>query len=109
MSTDLLASIDEAGDALLKRARADAEAPEKGKRTITLSDQIKAFEAVAKWAEIRSKIKPVAAEKKEAKVVELRRKFNGGASQRPRVAAAPEEANGAYDAGAGSADATTTQ
>lgn len=74
--TDLLDTIDEAASDLLARAKADDAA-------IPLVERVKAFEAVAKWAELRIKIAPQ--EKKEPTIVSLQRRLNGGADKRGRT------------------------
>jgi hypothetical protein len=88
MPSDILDDIDTAAAALLKRA--SGESLSDGQKKPTLSEQVKAFEAAAKWAEVRHKIRPPEQKQpeKESKFDALKGKFHGRAARGGRIAAA---------------------
>lgn len=98
MSNDLIETLDRAAQALLARAGvgdkvSSAVAPEEGSDSVpTLQEQIQAFQAAMKWAELRPKlIQPDAP--KASKADELRAQFHGTAPQGRRRGRPPAESD----------------
>lgn len=102
MITDPLhVSIDKAGQEMLERCAREVDG-----RPIPMSQQVEAFVAIVKWAEVREKIKPKQPEpeKKETKFERLNREFHGKRRGRPPKPGPDEIDDGADERGADSAE-----
>jgi hypothetical protein len=86
--TDLIAALDDAAAALLKRATA-ADKDEAGEATlVTLSERTKAFDSVVKWAMERKEL--VVPEKTPSKFEQIKGAFDGAGKPRKRRGIARE-------------------
>ena len=92
MTDPLIQALDAAAIALLERTKPSDSVEDR----ITMTEHVKALEAVANWAETRAKLQPKqAAPKQEGKRFHgLKSKFNGEARGRGASAADEEEPAG---------------
>ena len=117
MTDPLHDAIDQAGRDLLTRCGAVGD----DGKTVSVTQQVEAFAAVAKWAEIRHKMAPPPPSEtkdRESKFERTKREFHGGRKPgRPPAngaaasdGAAPSEASAApADSGTPAADAAITE
>ena len=103
---DLLASLDKAAKHLLEKAGVGASLSADATTTVTLAEQVKAFDSVVEWAKVRKTLAPP--EKTESAFDAIRNKFNDppkrrGSPRRTPSAEAGGAVNGSDD---GAADAT---
>jgi hypothetical protein len=93
---NLIEELDVAAQALLRRARGEATIPGAAPPVdedppAPLVEQVKAFEAVVKWAEARKEL--VVAPPKESTFRGIANRVNGNAAKRRGASSAPEEAD----------------
>lgn len=81
----LIEAIDKAAEGLLERISKNSD----DKDTVSLTDRVKAFDAIAKWAEMKTRLAP--AKRGDSKFGQLRSRLNGGAAKRGAVPAEGEE------------------
>lgn len=99
MKDELLEAVDKAAEALLQRATSEASLAD-----VSLAERVKAFEAVAKWAQFRGGPPPKRTEKEGAKggsgrFGRLQHRFNGvSATPGRRGSGAPEAEAGGDEA-----------
>jgi hypothetical protein len=80
-------AIDETATALLAQAQQSATLDADGKPVdcTLFIEQVRAFDAVVKWAEVRHKLKPPTPPEREPSQLErIKQQFNGPASERRR-------------------------
>ena len=80
--TDLLAHIDVTARTLLRRIEGGVNMGVQ--ESAILTEQVKAFEAVVRWAGARKDLLPKVDEKKDAKFVGIKSAFRAGATPRSR-------------------------
>ena len=90
----LIEAIDKAAEGLLQRVTRDSD----DKEPVTLADRVKAFDSIAKWAQLKTQLAP--AKKGDSKFGQLRSRLNGGKTGRGAVRPESEEGPAAPDHGA---------
>jgi len=94
---DLLDTLDRAAALLLEKAEiGDTMSGEKPTVATTLTEQVKAFEAVVDWAKTRKDLKPP--QKEESRFDGIKREFNGAAASNRGSKPKKKAANGSYSA-----------
>ena len=106
---DLLDTLDRAAALLLEKAEiGDNLSGEKAAVATTLTEQVKAFEAVVDWAKTRKDLRPP--QKEESRFDGIKREFNGTAASNRGSKSKKKAANGsssaAIDAATGSDSST---
>jgi hypothetical protein len=71
---DLIQSLDASAKALLERAQ-NGDMNGENKILPTIGEQVRVFESIAKWAELRLKLNPP--QRKEGKFDAIRKQFSG--------------------------------
>jgi hypothetical protein len=100
---DLLDTLDRAAALLLEKAEiGDNLSGEKATVATTLTEQVKAFEAVVDWAKTRKDLRPP--QKEESRFDGIKREFNGTAASNRGSKSKKKATNGSYAAALGSAD-----
>ena len=100
----LVETIDDTAMKLLKKVSGDDKLEGDGAITLFL-EQIKAFEAIVKWAVARTPLLPKTETPKETRFAGLKRNFNagaGGKAKRGARGSAAKAAGGSADEAAGS-------
>ncbi len=87
----LIEAIDKAAEGLLQRVTRDSD----DKEPVTLADRVKAFDSIAKWAQLKTQLAP--AKKGDSKFGQLRSRLNGRKVERGAVPAEGEESPSASD------------
>jgi hypothetical protein len=81
--TTLIEAVDEAAKELLRRAKEDSNLP--AEKRISITEQVKAFDAVVAWLERRESVVPK--QRVESRISVLRSAVNGGETRRRRTPA----------------------
>ena len=103
---DLLDTLDRAAALLLEKAEiGDNLSGEKATVATTLTEQVKAFEAVVDWAKTRKDLRPP--QKEESRFDGIKREFNGTAASNRGSKSKKKAANGSYTAAIDTATGST--
>lgn len=104
---DLLDTLDRAAALLLEKAEiGDSISDEKPTVATTLTEQVKAFEAVVDWAKTRKDLRPP--QKEESRFDGIKREFNGAAASNRGSKSKKKTANGSYSAAIDTATGSDT-